>query len=57
MAKKKTAFEMGISEIATIILNQLEKLPPDIAKAKRAKLHRIAVSASRRAKDKRASLP
>jgi hypothetical protein len=55
MAKKKTAFEKGISEIATIVLDQLEKLPPDVAKAKRAELHRIAVNASRRAKSEKRS--
>ena len=50
MAKKKNTFEEGISEIAGIILNQLDTLPKETAKAKRAELHRIAVTASRRAK-------
>ena len=55
MAKKKTAFEKGLPEIATVILDQLDKLPPRVAKAKRAELCRIAINASRRVESERRS--
>jgi hypothetical protein len=47
---KKTALQKGLTAIATIILDQLDRLPPTVAKSKRKDLHRIAVNASRRAK-------
>jgi len=50
MAKKKTELDKAAEKLATIILAQLDTLPPDVAKAKRKEFHQMAVRASRAAK-------
>jgi hypothetical protein len=55
MAKKKTEFDKAVERAAKIILDQLNTLPPQVAKQKRRELEQMAAKASRAAKNGRRS--
>jgi hypothetical protein len=45
--KKKTVLDKATDIVATIILEQIDTLAPDVAKAKRKELHALAAKVSR----------
>ena len=57
MSKKKTALDKGAMRLAEIIQAQLDKLPADVARAKRQEFHDMAVRASRASKTERRLRP
>jgi hypothetical protein len=53
MAKtRKAEFRKVLNVISEIVEGQLSKLPPEVADAKRKKIHQIASSAGQRARGK-----
>jgi hypothetical protein len=49
---RKAGFQKTIKIISDVVESQLSKLPPDVAVAKREKIHQIAASAGQRGRGK-----